>query len=115
MLLKVFYDRERMEGDIALYHFFAEMLLLKMEMSSEEANRRALYSLPQRFAGYLLDMADGDKFTGSYTEAAGYLGCSYRQLMRVVSSFYKDGILSREGKAARLLDLARLRQMAEGK
>lgn len=40
VLLKVLYDRERMEGDIALYHFFAEMLLLKMEMSSEEANRR---------------------------------------------------------------------------
>ncbi len=36
VLLKVLYDRERMEGDIALYHFFAEMLLLKMEMSSKK-------------------------------------------------------------------------------
>lgn len=115
VLLKVLYDRERMEGDIALYHFFAEMLLLKMEMSSEEASRRALYSLPQRFAGYLLDMADGDRFTGSYTDAAGYLGCSYRQLMRIASSFYREGLLRREGKSARILDPVRLRRMAEGK
>ena len=115
VLLKVFYDRERMERDIALYHFLVRMLLLKMEMSSVESSRRMLYALPQRFAGYLLDMADGDRFTGSYTEAAGYLGCSYRQLMRIVSSFYRDGLLCREGKSTRILDPARLRQMAEGK
>lgn len=115
VLLQVPYDREWMEKDIALYHFLSEMLLQKMQMSSENATRMALYSLPQRFAWYLLAASDGRVFTGSYGDAAGYLGCSYRQLMRIAASFYQEGILRREGKTTRILDTERLRQLADGK
>lgn len=115
VFVQILFDRERMEKDIALYHFLSEMLLQKMQMSSENATRMVMDSLPQRFAWYLLAASDGKVFTGSYGDAAGYLGCSYRQLMRIAASFYREGILRREGRTTRILDPERLRQMADGK
>ena len=115
VLLEVRFDRERMEEDIALYRFLARMQLYKMQQVSRDAIRQAMFTLPQRFAGYLLAASDGGRFTGSYGDAAGYLGCSYRQLMRVTAALYKEGVLRREGNVTRILDLPRLKEMAEGK
>lgn len=110
--LQVVYDRQLMETDLALYKFIAGILVRKMSVSSENASRRMLYPLPQRFADYLLAASTNGVFAGSYGDAASILGCSYRQLMRVVSKFYADGLIVREGSVTRILDIERLRALA---
>ena len=64
VLLEVRFDRERMEEDIALYRFLARMQLYKMQQVSRDAIRQAMFTLPQRFAGYLLAASDGGRRAG---------------------------------------------------
>ena len=111
--LRVRYDRPLMEKDLALYKYLAGMLMQKMNAASE-GNKRQMLSLSQRFADYLLAASNDGIFSGSYGDAASVLGCSYRQLMRITRQFYADGLISREGKSVQLLDIGRLRGMAEG-
>lgn len=112
IFLRIMYDRPQMETDLALYKFIAGILVRKMSVSSESASRRMLYPLPQRFADYLLAASTDGVFAGLYGDAASILGCSYRQLMRVVRTFYADGLLVREGNVTRILDMQRLRALA---
>ena len=111
--LRVKYDRPLMEKDLELYKYLAGMLMQKMNAASE-GNKRQMLSLSQRFADYLLAASNDGIFSGSYGDAASVLGCSYRQLMRITRQFYADGLISREGKSVQLLDIGRLRGMAEG-
>ncbi len=112
IFLRVRYDRKLMETDLALYQFIASILVRKMSAASESSSRRMFYPLPQRFADYLLAASTDGVFAGSYGDAASILGCSYRQLMRVVSRFYADGVLVREEGVTRILDIGRLRSLA---
>lgn len=114
VLLLVPYDRERMETDIALYKYISVMLLKKMEQASENATHMIFQPLPRRLAGYLLTTSDNGIFTGRYTDAANYLGCSYRQLMRLISQFYRDGVLLRENGCIWILRPERLEELAGG-
>lgn len=111
--LRVRYDRPLMETDLALYKFITSMLVHKMSAASENFSRKMLYPLPQRFADYLLAVSTDGIFTGSYGDAASVLGCSYRQLMRVVSKFYAGGLLMRDRGIIRILDPERLSRLAD--
>ena len=102
-----------METDIALYRYLAMVLLGKMEQASENATHMVFQPLVRRLACYLLDASNDGVFTGRYTDAANYLGCSYRQLMRLISQFYREGILIRENGHIRVLCPDRLKQIAQ--
>ena len=113
VLLLVQFDRMLMETDIAMYRHLAVALLGKMEQASENATHMVFQPLPVRLADYLLTTSDNGIFTGRYTDAANYLGCSYRQLMRLISQFYREGVLVREGGHIRVLCPDRLKQIAQ--
>ncbi len=112
VLLLVPFDRERMETDIALYRYISFTLLRKMEQASEHVIHMVFQPLSVRLADYLLTTSDNGVFTGRYTDAANYLGCSYRQLMRLVSQFYREGVLVREGGHIRVQRPDRLQELA---
>ena len=113
ILLLVPFDRVLMETDIALYRYLAMVLLGKMEQASENATHMVFQPLVRRLACYLLDASNDGVFIGRYTDAANYLGCSYRQLMRLISQFYREGILIRENGHIRVLCPDRLKQIAQ--
>lgn len=95
VFLRVAYDFEKMEGDLLLYKFLAHSMEWKMSSASSDVYA-ARKPLRTRFSDYLRAATDGGVFRGSYLEAAQCLGCSYRQLMRVVSEMYRTGELAKQ-------------------
>ncbi len=100
VFLRVEYDFPRMEEDLSLYKFLAHSMEWKMSSASDDISA-ARKPLRERFAAYLSAASDHGVYRGGYQEAARCLGCSYRQLMRVVSEMYREGILVKEGKVLR--------------
>lgn len=95
VFLRVTYDFEKMEEDLLLYKFLAHSMEWKMSSASSNVYA-ARKPLRARFSDYLQAATDGGVFRGSYLEAAQCLGCSYRQLMRVVSEMYRTGELVKQ-------------------
>ena len=64
------------------------------------------YPLKNQLAAFLLMASEGDCYRQRHTEAAEYLGVSYRHLLYVLAQFRKEGLIRREGPEYRILDRA---------
>ena len=72
-------------------------------------------SVSQRAASYILATARGGVFRDNHTHLAEFLGCSHRQLLRVLGRLCEQGILCRlEGGGYRVADAARLSSLSGG-
>ncbi|MCI8907345.1 MAG: transcriptional regulator YeiL [Angelakisella sp.] len=72
------------------------------------------YPLKNQLAAFLLMASEGDCYRQRHTEAAEYLGVSYRHLLYVLAQFRKEGLIRREGPEYRILDRAGLEALAAG-
>lgn len=71
------------------------------------------YPVRNNLAACLLQLQRESMVTIKYTELAEYLVVSYRHLMYVIRELCQEGILQRTRKGFRILDMARLRALAE--
>lgn len=70
------------------------------------------YPVGERLASYISCVCREGLFRENYTHLAEYLGCSHRQLLRVLREFCEEGILQKESGAYRVLDPERLKPLA---
>ena len=70
------------------------------------------YPVDERLASYIACVCQGEFFQDNYTHLAEYLGCSHRQLLRVLHRFCEEGILEKRQRAYRILDRERLKGLA---
>ena len=107
--------RETLLGDVAFLRFLCSYLGYKTAQRSQNLTLSLSSSVSQRAASYILATARGGVFRDNHTHLAEFLGCSHRQLLRVLGRLCEQGILCRlEGGGYRVADAARLSSLSGG-
>lgn len=94
--------------------FLCSHLAQKLMQSNLNLSISLNYPVDQRVASYIYCSCQdrGNLFQANYTHMAEYLGCSHRQLLRVLGRFRQEGLLEKEGHSYRILDPSGLEQLA---
>ena len=94
--------------------FLCSHLAKKLMRSDFNQSISLNYPVDQRLASYICYSCPGPEalFQTNYTHLAEYLGCSHRQLLRVLCHFRENGLLEKEGHGYRVLDSNSLKQLA---
>lgn len=93
-------------------HFLCRHLCQKLIRSNRNLSINLNYPVNERVASYIASTRQGVFFQDNYTHLAEYLGCSHRQLLRVLHRFCEEGILRKENGAYRILDEKQLLLLA---
>ena len=102
--------------------FLLRVITTKWYADSKSASFHVLYSVEERFAGYLLsitsDFSDSlfyqEMRTSNPHDVADWLGTSYRHLNRIISTLCdEESLASRRGKII-ILDVERIKEKANG-
>lgn len=99
-------------NDPGFLHFLCGQLCKKMIRSDRNQSISLNYSVEECLAGYICCVSQNGLFQENHTHLAEYLGCSHRQLLRVLRRFCEEGILKKEQHAYRILDEERLKKLA---
>lgn len=76
-------------------------------------SKNQTYPLENRLAAFILATAAGGVYREKHTEAAEYLGVSYRHLLYVLADFVRKGILTKNKSGYLIIDLQSLRALAD--
>ena len=87
--------REQLLRDYTFLTFVARRLGERLGDISNHQSLNTSYSVEVRLARYIHYTRRGDMFEERLTEAAEYLGVSYRHLQRIIAKFCADGLLER--------------------
>ncbi len=106
--------RSLLMNDLRSLRFLCSHLCQKLMNSNLNLSISLNYPVDQRLASYIFCSCQGDGplFEANYTHLAEYLGCSHRQLLRVLRRFREEGLLEKEGYSYRVLDMSRLEKLA---
>lgn len=100
--------------DFLFLRYLCPRLAQKLMQSNQTLSINLHHPVDQRLASYIFRTcpAPGALFRENHTHLAEYLGCSHRQLLRVLCRFREEGLLKREGNAYRVTDIAKLEKLA---
>lgn len=100
--------------DILFLRFLCPRLAQKLMQSNQTLSINLHYPVDQRLASYIFRSCPTPEslFQENHTHLAEYLGCSHRQLLRVLRRFREEGILKKEGDVYRVMDVDRLKSLA---
>lgn len=104
--------REKLLGDTKFLRHLCIFLSRKALDNTAAYSRNQSCPLSVRLADFILLTAHSGLYTEKHTEAAEYLGVSYRHLLYVLADFTKRGLLARTPQGYRILDEAALRAAA---
>lgn len=71
------------------------------------------YPLENRLAAFIFTAATGGVYREKHTEAAEFLGVSYRHLLYVLADFVKKGILKKNKSGYLITDFKTLQELAD--
>lgn len=90
-------SKEQYDTVLKTYVPFLQFINLHLASKLSVANNNSIinmnYSVEQRLASYILFMEEDLLFKENHTHLSQYLGCSHRQLLRVLNDFCHKGIL----------------------
>lgn len=86
----------------------------KLLRISAAAARNQSYPLKNRLATFVLDTQRQGLYREPHTEAAAYLGVTYRHLLYVLADFVKEGLFEKTPQGYRILDQKGLEALAIG-
>lgn len=92
--------------------FLCEHLCQKLIRNTHNLSISLNYPVDERLASYIYCTCQNNFFQDNYTHLAEYLGCSHRQLLRVLRRFCEEGILKKEDHAYHIADGERLKKLA---
>ena len=100
--------------DPLFLRYLCPRLAQKLMQSNQNLAINLHYPVDQRLASYIFRSCPSPEtlFLENHTHLAEYLGCSHRQLLRVLRRFREEGLLQKEKSAYRILDMARLEKLA---
>ena len=95
--------------------FLRELCVLSNEKAiriSAAAARNQIYPLKNRLATFVKNTQRQGFYREPHTEAAAYLGVSYRHLLYVLAGFVKEGLLEKTSRGYQILDPAGLADLS---
>lgn len=100
--------------DLLFLRYLCPRLAQKLMQNNQTLSINLHYPVDQRLASYIFRSCPTPEtlFRENHTHLAEYLGCSHRQLLRVLRRFREEGLLEREGDAYRIADISRLEKLA---
>lgn len=87
-------------------------LFRRFVRETDNFSRNLSYPLDMRLARFILLSSADDMYREKHTEAAAYLGVSYRHLLYVLSGFVQEGLLEKTPQGYRIADPEGLRAHA---
>ena len=102
-------------NDPLFLRFLCPRLAQKLMQNNQTLSINLHYPVDQRLASYIFCScpSPGNLFQENHTHLAEYLGCSHRQLLRVLRRFREEGILAQEDGVYRVMDVDRLKKLAD--
>lgn len=100
--------RELILQDVKFLQFLCQTLGKKAIRNATYISMIQTYPLRNRLITFLLQMQNNGIYTGSLTEAADYLGVSYRHLLYVMAQLVDEGLLKKINGMYQLSNMKRL-------
>lgn len=104
--------RGRLLEDTKFLRYLCVFLGRKALENTDNYSRNQAYPLETRLAGFILMTAHNGVYTERHTEAAEFLGVSYRHLLFVLAGFVEKGLLLKTRRGYELADPVKLRELA---
>ncbi|MGM9986455.1 MAG: cyclic nucleotide-binding domain-containing protein [Bacillaceae bacterium] len=104
--------REFLMSSPSFMQFLCSYLCRKMIRNNQNSSINLNYTVEQRVASYIICTHQKTYFKDNYTHLAEYLGCSHRQLLRVLSKLCELEILKKEDGYYKVLDMDQLEGLA---
>ena len=98
--------------DVRFLQYMAIDLSKMIIKENQNSAINLVYPVRQRVASYILCTQNKGYFKDNYTHLAEYLGCSHRQLLRVLNSFVQEGMIAVHEKGYHILQENKLRMIA---
>lgn len=105
--------RDLLLNDVRLLRALCLQLGKRASSNTRMYTRNQAYPLENRLAAFIVTTAHEGIYSERHTEAAEYLGVSYRHLLYVLAGWAKRGILEKEGRKYRIRDWAYLKKKAD--
>lgn len=105
--------RDRLREDPKFLWFLCNHIAQRSMRNTATLSMNQAYPLRNQLAAFLLMAAEGEFYRERHTEAAEYLGVSYRHLLYVLAQFRQEGLIAKEKGGYRLLDPAALQALAD--
>lgn len=96
--------KELLLNDAQFLRTLCEDLFSRFVQEAENFSRNLSYPLDMRLARFILLSSADNLYREKHTEAAAYLGVSYRHLLYVLSGFVREGILEKTEQGYRIAD-----------
>ena len=104
--------REQLKEDPKFLWFLCNHISRRSNRCTETLARGQAYPLRNQLAAFLLMAAEGDLYRERHTEAAEYLGVSYRHLLYVLAEFRDEGLITKEKNGYRITGRQGLEELA---
>lgn len=82
-------------NDLLFIRYLAKVISCKLYETNQNSSISMNYPVENRLASYLISCHDNLIITENFVQVAKMIGCSYRQLQRVLNTFCKLGYLSK--------------------
>lgn len=102
-----------LRGNSAFLDILCQGLARKLLHADSHVSSAALRSCEGRLCAYLLEFSYKGVFSELLTEAASYVGISYRHMLRILNQLCGEGLLEKGPSGYRLLDPAGLEERIE--
>ena len=104
--------RDALLSDAAFLRRLCEYMAGKLLKRSERLTQNLNYPFKNRLAALILAAANDGQYREKHTEAAEYLGVTYRHLLYTLAQLREEGILARDTKGYRIVDRPALEALA---
>ena len=102
---------EKLLQDTKFLRFLCSFLSEKATNNTNNYMRNQSYPLKNRFAEFILKMSHNGYYREPHTEAAEFLGVTYRHLLYVLAGFVQEGILQKTNQGYFVTNEDKLRSL----
>lgn len=107
--------KDKILNDPKFLRYLCLFLSHKAIGNTSNYTKNQAYPLEVRLANFILLTSCNQIYREKHTEAAEFLGVTYRHLLYVLAAFVKQGYLKKTEQGYHIQDLNTLRKIAEGK
>lgn len=105
--------KDRLLGDALFLKNLCKFVGTKSLANTRASTRQQAFPLENRFASFIIVTSQNSVYSEKHTEAAEYLGVSYRHLLYVLAEFVKCGVLKKEPGGYRIIERKQLEELAQ--
>lgn len=101
-------------NDLIFVRFLAQQISLKLYNANHNTSISINYPVENRLAAYFVSCHDHGLIKENFVSVASLLGCSYRQLQRVLNQFVQWGYIEKKGRSHyRIIDWKNLQNLGQ--